>query len=108
MSKKMFRWGNDDQVIGSATATAAASEAPPSPSRRPYDNVDPSSKDNPPDENDEGDEEDDDDNNLSRNTDSVLRFLAFLFSSDSWQPTTTFLVVTAQCLFILLSKTAMR
>jgi hypothetical protein len=84
----MFRWGNDDQVIGSATTAMASSEAslppsPPSPTRllrRPYDNVDPSSRDNPPDDNDE-EEEEEDDNNL--NNDSVLRFLAFLFSSDS-------------------------
>jgi hypothetical protein len=90
MSKKLFRWGNDDQVIGSATI-ASSSEAPPPPSspsptrlsRRPYDNVDPSSKDNPPDDIDEGEEDEDDYNNMSRNNDSVLRFLAFLFSSDS-------------------------
>ncbi len=90
MSKNMFRWGNDDQVIGSATTmTSLETPPPPSPpsptrlSRRPYDNVDPSSRDNPPDDIDEGEDEDEDDNNLSRNNDSVLRFLAFLFSSDS-------------------------
>jgi hypothetical protein len=72
----IFRWGNDDQVIGTRS-----SSNPPVASRA-YDDVetDPNVKENDNDKDEEDDDaEEEDENNLSRNNDNVLRFISFLF-----------------------------